>query len=203
MAVVHDTTMTPGKLELLAGWLPRQPWYAGSGGELRKAGGFRLDDPAGEVGIEFMAVGEGGHVHLVPMSYRGAPLDGAEHALIGTSEHGVLGRRWLYDGVHDPVLQAQLVALLEGRAVAQAQSVSDMPEKSVESRYTGEPFPGGPAAVVNGPDGTELQIPGRPAVRVLRVLRPDADAAGAAGYVAGEWTSEDGGTVRGPLVIVG
>src|SRR5690242_11256798 len=42
MAVVHDTTMTPGKLELLAGWLPRQPWYAGSGGGLRKAGGFRL-----------------------------------------------------------------------------------------------------------------------------------------------------------------
>jgi hypothetical protein len=26
---------------------------------------------------------------------RGAPLDGADQALIGTSEHGVLGRRWV------------------------------------------------------------------------------------------------------------
>ncbi|HEU5023783.1 MAG TPA: 1,4-alpha-glucan branching protein [Spirillospora sp.] len=203
MAVVHDTTMTPGKLELLAGWLPRQPWYAGSGGGLRKAGGFRLDDPAGEVGIEFMVVGEDGHTHLVPMSYRGAPLDGAEHALIGTSEHGVLGRRWIYDGVHDPVVQAQLVALIEGRVVAQEQSVSGKPNETVESRYSGEPFRGGAMAAVDGPGWTELQVPGRRAVRVLRVLGPDADAAGAAGYVAGEWTSEDGGTVRGPLVIVG
>lgn len=27
MAVIHHTTLTPGKLELLAAWLPRQPWY--------------------------------------------------------------------------------------------------------------------------------------------------------------------------------
>ncbi|QKG20900.1 maltokinase N-terminal cap-like domain-containing protein [Actinomadura verrucosospora] len=202
MAVVHDTTMTPGKLELLAAWLPARPWFAGHGGALRKAGGFRLDDPDGEVGIEFMAVGDGRHVHQVPMTYRGAPLDGADHALIGTSEHGVLGRRWLYDGVHDPVFQAQLFALLEGRAVAQAQNTSDMPDEAVERRYGGEPFPAGPAAVADGPDGTVLTVPGRPAVRVLRVLRPDTDAADAAGYVAGEWTSADGGTVRGPLVVV-
>ena len=50
--------MTPGKLELLAAWLPARPWYLGTGHEpeLAKAGGFRLDDPQGEVGIEFMVV---------------------------------------------------------------------------------------------------------------------------------------------------
>jgi len=58
MATIHDTTMNPGKLALLRAWLPAQPWYSssGRGPELTKAGGFRLDDPAGEVGIEFMVV---------------------------------------------------------------------------------------------------------------------------------------------------
>lgn len=27
MAIIHDTTMSPGKLELLAAWLPAQPWW--------------------------------------------------------------------------------------------------------------------------------------------------------------------------------
>jgi hypothetical protein len=55
MAVIHHTTLTPGKLELLSAWLPSQPWYrdAGRAPELDRAGGFRLDDPAGEVGLEF------------------------------------------------------------------------------------------------------------------------------------------------------
>jgi hypothetical protein len=56
VAIIHDTTMSPGKLELLRDWLPARPWYlaSGRGPELAKAGGFRLDDPAGEVGIEFV-----------------------------------------------------------------------------------------------------------------------------------------------------
>ncbi|MGW3917609.1 hypothetical protein ACWEBX_40015, partial [Streptomyces sp. NPDC005070] len=29
MAAIHDTTMTPTKLELLTGWLPKQTWYVG------------------------------------------------------------------------------------------------------------------------------------------------------------------------------
>jgi Maltokinase N-terminal cap domain len=53
MAIIHDTTMTPGKLDLLTAWLPAQPWYLDSPGEpeLAKAGGFRLDDPQGEVAV--------------------------------------------------------------------------------------------------------------------------------------------------------
>jgi transposase InsO family protein len=44
MAVIYETTMTPGKLDLLAGWLPAQPWYVSTGRapELARAGGLRL-----------------------------------------------------------------------------------------------------------------------------------------------------------------
>lgn len=27
MAIIHHTTMSPAKLELLTAWLPAQPWY--------------------------------------------------------------------------------------------------------------------------------------------------------------------------------
>ena len=67
----------------------------------------------------------------VPLTYRGTPLEGAEAALVGTAEHGALGPRWVYDGALDPVLVPQLLALLAGRAEAQAQSVSDTPDPSV------------------------------------------------------------------------
>lgn len=139
MAVIHHTTLSPTKLELLAEWLPSRPWYQGATGTtgLAKAGGFRLDDPEGEVGIEFMVVtdaaGDEPVAYLVPLTYRGAPLKGAEDGLIGTCEHGVLGRRWIYDGAHDFVLVEQLLALLAGRTTAQAQSESDTPTRRSRS----------------------------------------------------------------------
>src|SRR5215218_2901068 len=118
MATIRTgTTMVPTKLELLADWLPRQPWYRDTGRPpvLGRAGGFRLDDPAGEVGIECMFVADdGGTTYFVPLSYRGAPLAGAEDALIGTSEHGVLGLRWIYDGAQDRVVVAALRAFRDG-----------------------------------------------------------------------------------------
>ncbi|RAG86285.1 1,4-alpha-glucan branching protein [Streptacidiphilus pinicola] len=182
MALIHHTTMTPTKLELLAEWLPRQPWYQGDGTtDLRRAGGFRLDDPAGEVGIEFMVVTDGPLTYHVPMTYRGAPLKGAEQALIGTSEHGVLGTRWLYDGVHDPVLQAQLSALLRGETVPQMQGESDTPDPSV----SGELAAGAPA---------------EPTVAIVRVPRPGPAPADALGSVTADWTLADGTPVRGVLV---
>ena len=93
MSIIHKTTLTPTKLELLSGWLPSRPRYRGSGGvpALVKAGGFRLDDPQGAVGIELMVVTDtaGGQpvAYHVPLTYRGKPLDGAGGALIGTTEH--------------------------------------------------------------------------------------------------------------------
>ncbi|MEV7375549.1 1,4-alpha-glucan branching protein [Streptomyces sp. NPDC090301] len=211
MAVVHQTTMQPTKLELLTAWLPTREWHAGGEARPERVGGFRLDDPAGEVGIEFMAVtdgeGDGATTHLVPLTYRGEPLDGAEHALVGTSEHGVLGKRWIYDGTHDPVLVGQLYALLTGRAQAQAQSLTDVPDLTVAvSPLTVEGAEGAAEAelvrAVDGPDHTDvvLRTPGAPApltLRVRRVLAAGTDLAPGAGGVTAEWRLPDGTTVRG------
>jgi hypothetical protein len=222
VAVIHRTTLTPGKLDLLAAWLPAQPWYAGAAGrpELAKAGGFRLDDPQGEVGIELMAVtdssGERPVAYHVPLTYRGAPLDGAENALIGTTEHGVLGRRWVYDGVYDPVFVAQLLALLRGEAEAQAQSESDTPDQSVTSHFEGnrEPVLITSVTVASSPAGTDLKIATTTAaethrrtaglwtVRIPRVLEPAGEAPAATGYVTATWLSPDSTEFRGVFASV-
>src|SRR5215469_677472 len=180
MATIYHTTLTPSKLELLSDWLPTRPWYRGTerAPVLAKAGGFRLDDPAGEVGIEFMAVVDGSGaqsmVYHVPLTYRGGPLEGTA-GLIGTAEHGVLGRRWVYDGTRDPVLVTQLVALIQGEIEAQAQSESHTPDPTVAAR----PAAAGPVeeacfAAVEGATETEVQIDlrtgGKLLLRVPRLL---------------------------------
>jgi hypothetical protein len=187
MAVVHHTTLIPAKLELLASWLPAQSWYdpRGSDPVLAKAGGFRLDDPAGQVGIEFMVVTDSAAGHQaasyhIPLTYRGAPLAGAEDGLVGEAEHGVLGHRWIYDGVHDQVLLTQLAALLEGSVQAQAQSVSDTPDESVTVYLAGSH-----ASVAD--------------IEIIRKLQPGQAGAdrGTGGYVETGWLLPDGSAVRG------
>jgi hypothetical protein len=177
--------MVPSKVELLTAWLPAQGWHVGHEGEpsLARVGGFRLDDPAGEVGIEFQVVRDDagqGEAYLVPMTYRGSHLAGADAALIGTAQHGVLGTRWIYDGTRDPVLLEQLAALIQGRARAQAQSQSDTHDATVCTT---------PAAAA---PGQRLDI------AFARRLSPVADDAAppGTGEVTGIWTVVDGTGVR-------
>ncbi|WP_328362510.1 1,4-alpha-glucan branching protein [Streptomyces sp. NBC_00457] len=209
MAIIHRTTLKPTKLELLTTWLPTRPWYEGGAGapELTKAGGFRLDDPEGEVGIEFMAAMDtsGPHpvTYLIPLTYRGAPLDGADHALVGTMEHGVLGKRWAYDGCHDPVLVTQLLALLEGRVQAQAQSISDTPDHEVAHSYAGPTLPS-TATAADDQDGTELRLAGSTAVlRLHRRPRPGTEVPeGSLGHITGAWELPDGTRTRAPFATL-
>ncbi|MFE5791391.1 1,4-alpha-glucan branching protein [Streptomyces sp. NPDC056503] len=227
MALIHHTTMRPTKLELIADWLPTRAWYAaGPRGPLPvKAGGFRIDDPEGEVGIEFMAVSDGegpeAVTYLVPLTYRGKPLDGAEHALIGTSEHGVLGTRWIYDGAHDPVLVGQLYAMLAGRTVPQHQSVSDAVDRTVAAALDAAAVTTGDAEALDAVDGgghTDVRVrvgeAAEPLIlRFRRVLRPDdtdgtgdaeGDGAVLLGHVTAEWTpgGAEGVTARGAYVTL-
>ena len=213
MAVIHRTTLKPTKLELLTSWLPSRPWYRGGAGEptLTKAGGFRLDDPQGEVGIEFMVVTDSSGpqpvAYLVPLTYRGAPLDGAEHAVVGTMEHGVLGQRWAYDGSHDPVLVARLTALIEGRAQAQDQNVSDTPAREVVAAYTGEGSLPGDFTATDDQEGTALTTPQGTTLRLHRALRAAPDSRflppqGAVGHVSGSWETPDGTRAAGVFAVL-
>lgn len=176
MATVHNTTLVPSKLDLLTIWLPRQPWYRGSGTpSLAKAGGFRLDDPAGEVGIELMVVVDaaspGVAAYFVPMTYRSAAIDAT---LIGTMEHGVLGPRYAYDGPSDPVFHATLTALISGETEPQAQSQSDTPDPSVQ------------VGILPAASGIDIQ-------RILTT----SDAPPSPGEVSVPWRAADGREVRG------
>lgn len=112
MAIIHRATLTPSKLELVLPWLDRQPW--GGTGETELVGSYRFDDPEGEVGIEAMLIRRGGEVLHVPMTYRAAPLQGAEEHLIGTTQHSVLGERWVHAAAGDPVATACYARALSG-----------------------------------------------------------------------------------------
>lgn len=190
MATIHKTTLVPGKLELVAGWIADQPWYVGHDGPpaLAKAGGFRLDDPAGKVGCEFMVVSDTAadgtvrYYHL-PVTYRGSALDGGAAALIGTTEHGVLGRRWVYDGTHDPVLLAVLAAFVNGDLLAQAQAESDTLDPTVRATLDGDPATPGDLTVV-------------------RVLTAGTSTQGARGEISATWLTTDGERPRGAFFLI-
>ncbi|MEO5708331.1 MAG: hypothetical protein ABIQ59_00715 [Nocardioidaceae bacterium] len=112
MAVLHRATLSPSKLELLTPWLAGRSW-SGETGELEQLGAYRFDDAMGEVGVETFLLGTpDGRVLHVPVTYRAAPVEGAEADLVGTMEHSVLGPRWVYDGCADPVWAAELLTVV-------------------------------------------------------------------------------------------
>jgi hypothetical protein len=120
MALVHRATLSPSKQELVESWLPTRSWAAGHT-VTGKLGEYRFDDPAGEVGVEtILWQTDDGAILQTPLTYRAVPLADAEPHLIGTSEHSVLGRRWVYNGCRDHVWAATLAAtILTGGVQAQ------------------------------------------------------------------------------------
>ena len=109
MALLHEATISPRKDELVGPWLRTRPWWDGET-ERAPVGAFRLDDPAGEVGIECFLFGSAsGSTLFVPVTYRDAPLQGREASLLGTMEHSVLGTRYVYDACADPVFVATVL----------------------------------------------------------------------------------------------
>lgn len=150
MSLIYRATLTPSKQELIGAWLPSRSW----GQEIvlaDKVGEYRFDDPAGEVGVETMLFAtEAGSVVQVAVTYRGAPLEGAEDFLVGTTDHSVLGPRWVYDACGDPVWAATCAtAILTGAGQAQMYFEQDgervdIPPR-VRIRGSGTPGAGVPA----------------------------------------------------------
>ena len=173
MALLHQAELRPSKIELLDGWVQSQPWFkGGAGAALTQVAAFRFDDPEGEVGVETLLLRAGeGPVLQVPLTYRNAPLAGADAWLVGTLHHSVLGERWVYDGVGDPVyfLTVASAALAGGH---QAELFVEIDGEMVKRE---------PTALVagSGASGAPVLLPsaGELAVRVeggLNVVETDA-----------------------------
>lgn len=142
MAIIYDAKLVPSKSDLIAAWLPGQPWVQEHDNWIEVLGAFRFDDPAGEVGIETHIVrGASGTVYQVPLTYRGAPMEDAGRFLVTELEHSVLGHRWVYDAPADPVaVSAFVAAITTGKSQADVfldGSVTPLPA-SVTVRGTGE-----------------------------------------------------------------
>jgi Maltokinase N-terminal cap domain len=186
MALLYRADLTPGKLELVARWAPGQPWFDGDrDAALRTVASFRFDDPDGQVGVETLLVRAGdGPVMQIPLTYRNEELPGAKEHFLGTMEHSVLGTRWTYDGLGDPVYLAELAKtiLTGGSQVEQWMEID-----GVMTRRE-------PTAVVVGTG--DVTSPDFDAYRVDVVRVPDASIARASELVlAGTWTDHPEPTV--------
>jgi hypothetical protein len=126
MALFHRATITPSKQELIAAWAPTQPWGPAAGDELHVVGSYRFDDPDGRVGMETHLCTAGETLFQVPLTYRDEPLDGGEVGLITQMQHSVLGERWVYDGLRDPVFVVMLAGVaMTGQGEALGLVVND------------------------------------------------------------------------------
>ncbi|WP_146361749.1 CG0192-related protein [Arthrobacter yangruifuii] len=176
MALIYDAELRPDKMELISGWLPGTWWFPSTDPvAVRKVASFRFDDPEGEVGIETLIVEAGSALVQVPLTYRGAPLAGAEEFLINEMEHSVLGRRWVYDALGDPVYARALEAALLSRQPQATQYLDkdggarELLPESMQVSSTGMPSgaelvdapaaePEGWAASVVAGDGWEFSV---------------------------------------------
>ncbi|GIG36880.1 CG0192-related protein [Cellulomonas pakistanensis] len=177
MAIIHRATLEPTKAELVAAWLPTQTWFDGPADVATPVGAYRFDDPDGEVGIESHLFEVGGRLVHVPLTYRGAPLDGAEESLVGTMEHSVLGTRWVYDGPADPVYVAELTRVVS-EGDQQVRMWVETPEGDRVERE--------PTMRVRGSGGD----PQDAGVVVVRWPAPGADAPARA-VLTGTWAGQD------------
>ncbi len=123
MALFHLATITPTKEQLIADWAPTRSWGPPADDPVSVIGAYRFDDPDGRVGMETFLVTAGDTLLHVPLTYRDEPLDGADDALITEMEHSVLGTRWVYDGIRDPLFVTMLAAVTmtgQGEALGMA-----------------------------------------------------------------------------------
>lgn len=146
MALLYQAELVPSKIEILNSWVPSRPWLAGvDSSGLEPVGTYRFDDPHGEVGIETHLLRTAdGQVIQVPVTYRDAPLEEAASSLITTTQHSILGQRWVYDACGDPVYaQALATTVLTGGCEAELELVTESGlqrrEPTARVRGSGEP----------------------------------------------------------------
>lgn len=138
MSDIFAADLSPTKPQAVAALLTVRFSTAITAEDVRMLTSFRFDDPAGEVGCETHIVAvtlpdRRDLVVQVPLTYRGAPLDGApQEALVTTMDHSVLGDRWVYDAAHDPIYVTELLlAITDAGSAAQQFAVADDGSRSL------------------------------------------------------------------------
>lgn len=179
MAILHQATLTPTKLELITSYLDQLGW---GGGPVDLVGGYRYDDPDGKVGVEGLIAVRGDDAFHIPVTYREAPLAEAEAYLIATVEHSVLGQRWVYDAAHDPVAIACFTRALAGDQAQAVLNVFDAAEQLVEVRE--------PAVVITVRNPAEAE-----AVTFVRRIEEDATGDPTSPALVAEWAGDNSAVV--------
>lgn len=138
MSDIYAATLRPTKPEAVAARVSSLFGVAVAAKDVRMVASFRFDDPAGDVGCETHIVAvdlpeRGDIVVQVPLTYRGAPLEGApQEALVTIMDHSVLGRRWVYDAAHDPIYVTELLlSITDAGSAAQQYAVADDGSRSL------------------------------------------------------------------------
>ena len=190
----RGATLTPHFRDFLPEWVSRQPWYQGTGTpQLRPVGYYRFEDQNGEVGIETHLLSDGASLYQLPLTYRGAPAPGQEAALISTTEHSVLGTRWIYDATADPAWVAELLWLVNRDGVAGLSMKSEVGPMHVHGRRLAE---------------AELTEDDVEFIEVRRIVLAGSEAADVGespvvGQLLGTWHPEGpGGTAASGVLVV-
>jgi predicted trehalose synthase len=105
-----------GVPDYLETWMTRQRWFAGKSRapQLEVIGGFGLADPGGSAVIRvYLVLDHAEHplLYQVPLTERSAPLPGGENALVASFDVET-GRRYIYDGPHDPAFAEALLRMI-------------------------------------------------------------------------------------------
>ena len=210
MALIYVTTISPTKPEILADWLPGQAWFAGEIEKIDPIAAYRFDDPEGEVGIETHLVTAGdGAVYQVPLTYRGSELEGGEDFLLCTMEHDVLGRRWIYDALGDPVYRAAIAAAIAQGGIEAEQFFTTSPdieavkeETTTKVRGSGSPGASIPelwAATVRDEGAASIAETDFATLTVVRKLEPTYAGVPGGEVLRGTWPGQESPVVLATL----
>lgn len=182
MAIIHKATLSPSKLELIADYLPKQPWF------IRRANRSwwaptALTIPPVKSESKPTSSQPATASTRFPSATAATSLAGANDWLIGTMDHSVLGKRWVYDACADPVyIKALATAILTGQKEAEqfVDGESQPRPSTVSVQGTGMLDGGLPALSASAPvsgSGVTIIDAGSLRLKVNRVVEVAVDAA--------------------------
>ncbi len=124
-AKIHDAVLKPSKLELLAGWLPNQPWFDGDAGDLRRVAAYRFVAPDGRQAVTRLTQAADASFDAVLMDVQMPVMNGYEAAK-AIRESGV-------PEIQDvPIVAMTANAFAEDRARCFQAGMNDFIPKPVE-----------------------------------------------------------------------